>query len=469
MDKSYLMQRGEVWWYNHRVPKRYAHLDTRRRVRKSLDTYSLEEACLLRDKLVEANTQYWAELSLAELGDGAGHKAAKARYNAAVARAEAAGFSYRPVLEIAGELPLAATLDRVLAVRDSVPTHQPPEPRDAEALLGGTQEHKTTLSEALQIYFEDIAINEQMFKSANQKASWRKVKRLAVRYFTDQFGDLPIDEITREHAIAYKAWWAKRVTPQDANIEPCSGDTANRRIGGVRALYREYYRHIGKEDRPNPFRNISFKSKPKMEVPAFDVPWVRDRILRPRALSGLNAELQLITYMLIETGCRPSEIMNLQPADIQLNAEVPFITIRPQNHGEAKRELKSSSSERVIPLVGVSLEAAKRAAAGVPRYQDKNELFSANVLRAFRRRKLFPTPAHRIYSFRHSFEQRMQEANIDYGLRCLLMGHRTDRPAYGDGGSLAYRRDELMKIVHPFDAKLFELFDAEHDEWALAS
>ena len=58
---------------------------------------------------------------------------------------------------------------------------------------------------------------------------------------------------------------------------------------------------------------------------------------------------------------------------------------------------------------------------------------------------------------------------IDYGLRCLLMGRKTDRPAYGDGGSLAYRRDELMKIVHPFDPQLFEIFDCEHGEWALAS
>ena len=90
-------------------------------------------------------------------------------------------------------------------------------------------------------------------------------------------------------------------------------------------------------------------------------------------------------------------------------------------------------------------------------------------MRAFRIRDLFPTEAHKIYSFRHSFEKRMQEANIDFGLRCRLMGHKTDRPVYGDGGSLAYRRDELMKIVHPFSDELFEAFDAAHAERALAS
>lgn len=50
---------------------------------------------------------------------------------------------------------------------------------------------------------------------------------------------------------------------------------------------------------------------------------------------------------------------------------------------------------------------------------------------------------------RHSFEKRMLEAGLDYGLRYLLMGHKNSRPSYGDGGSIAYRRDELLKIAHP--------------------
>lgn len=43
----------------------------------------------------------------------------------------------------------------------------------------------------------------------------------------------------------------------------------------------------------------------------------------------------------------------------------------------------------------------------------------------------------------------MLEAGLDYGLRCLLMGHKNSRPTYGDGGSMIYRRDELLKIAHP--------------------
>jgi len=43
----------------------------------------------------------------------------------------------------------------------------------------------------------------------------------------------------------------------------------------------------------------------------------------------------------------------------------------------------------------------------------------------------------------------MLEGGLDYGLRCLLMGHKNNRPSYEDGGSMKYRQDELLKIVHP--------------------
>ncbi|MEL7446131.1 MAG: integrase, partial [Pseudomonadota bacterium] len=76
------------------------------------------------------------------------------------------------------------------------------------------------------------------------------------------------------------------------------------------------------------------------------------------------------------------------------------------------------------------------------------------LMKAFRTRQLMESDEHRIYSLRHAFEKRMQEAGIDYGLRCILMGHKNTRPSYGDGGSLEYRRGELEKIVHPVTPKL---------------
>ena len=57
-------------------------------------------------------------------------------------------------------------------------------------------------------------------------------------------------------------------------------------------------------------------------------------------------------------------------------------------------------------------EEMKKILDGFPKYKGKNALVSANLMKAFQNRHLFPTKDHVIYSFRHSFEKRMQEANI---------------------------------------------------------
>ena len=181
---------------------------------------------------------------------------------------------------------------------------------------------------------------------------------------------------------------------------------------------------------------------------------MREKILVPGVLKGLRGDADLILYALIETGCRPGEIANLLAEDINLDGDAPYISIRPKRD----REIKTASSIREIPLVGVSLEAMRRAPNGFPHYRDKPDLLSANLMTAMKSRSLFPTPDHKVYSFRHSFEKRMQEAELDYGFRCMIMGHRNSRPAYGDGGSMAYRRDQLLKIAHPVSDELKSFF-----------
>lgn len=231
-----------------------------------------------------------------------------------------------------------------------------------------------------------------------------------------------------------------------------SGSSGNKDLGFLRKLYRCYFEHIGEEDRQNPFRNLRFSPKILNKVRPFSNDWVQNEILKPNGFKGLKREAALILMVLIETGCRLSELTNIDQKNIRHDDEIPHLRIRPT----ANRELKSNSSERDIPLVGVALEALKRAPEGFPHYRDRGDLLSQALLRAFKSRNLLPTTHHRIYSLRHSFEKRMLEGGLDYGLRCTLMGHKSDRPEYGDGGSLQYRQNELLKIVHPIKTELLE-------------
>ena len=175
--------------------------------------------------------------------------------------------------------------------------------------------------------------------------------------------------------------------------------------------------------------------------------WIRDKILAPNLFDNLNVEARRILYVLIETGARPSEICNLRPKNIRLDEKVPYIAIRESND----REIKADASDRDIPLVGISLAAMQLHPTGFPRYVDKETSLSAVLMKAFKSRNLLPTNRHKVYSIRHSMEKRMLEAGVPYDVRCKLMGHKNDRPEYGDGGSMDFRRDEILKIAFPYD------------------
>ena len=313
-------------------------------------------------------------------------------------------------------------------------------------------ESEIPISQALAVYFDEIAVSAQLGKSPMQKRAWRRVKSISIRNFIAVVGDKPIAQITRQDAQAFFRWQTARIGPDAQQEEKRDPSTARRELGNLRKLLREYFAYIGEEHRPNPFRGLSIQDGHYQSRPPFEDDWVRERILRPGVFQGINKEAVLALYALIETGCRPSEIANLAADDICLHSDNPHIAIRPSEY----RQLKTRSSIRTIPLVGVSLAAMRRAPSGFPRFHDSSHLLSKSLMKAFRTRGLFPTERHAIYSFRHSFEKRMQEAGLDYGLRCLLMGHDTKRPAYGDGGSLTYRKSELCKIAHPFPADLFD-------------
>jgi len=91
---------------------------------------------------------------------------------------------------------------------------------------------------------------------------------------------------------------------------------------------------------------------------------------------------------------------------------------------------------------------------GLPKYRDRSNQLSATLNKFFKENGLFPTAKYTIYSFRHSFEDRMKEAGLDDELRRILMGHSIDRPKYGSGGAMMRRAEQLAKISFPFSPSI---------------
>jgi integrase len=87
---------------------------------------------------------------------------------------------------------------------------------------------------------------------------------------------------------------------------------------------------------------------------------------------NVDDDLRWIVAAISDTGCRMAEIVGLSKADVRLDGDIPFISIRPKPW----RRLKTASSERDIPLVGSALWGITRAYQSTnsemlfPRYND---------------------------------------------------------------------------------------------------
>lgn len=447
----YLKRRGHSWVYYRRVPTALSNLDTRAPfIRHALGTRDLAIARRARDVLAVADDELWASLTLSENVDRS-----RTRYAAAVKRVKAMGFGYASAEDLgrsAGWDELSSRLEAIMPAST---------PREVEqAVLGTVPQPRDRFDDALKTYIEGPGKLVLANKSPNQLRLWKNIPKRAIRRFVEVVGDKPLATITREDAVRFYRFWLNRIMPDD-DAEPMHPSSANREIGELRKLYREYFsfEHNDKE-RLNPFLALGFPEDGSDPRPPFPISWIEQKFLTAGPLAGLNPEARGVLLAMIETGCRPSEICNLTPNAIVLNAEVPNISVRNRRANDRKNlevkefgphEVKSAASVRTIPLVGVALKVFERFPEGFPRYMDKTGTASQTINSYLEENGLLPTQDHTLYGLRHTFEDRMKRANIDYEVRMGLFGHTVSRPSYGSGGGLPWQRDLLLAMALGFD------------------
>jgi integrase len=234
--------------------------------------------------------------------------------------------------------------------------------------------------------------------------------------------------------LDFRQWWLEKIEAEDMSTNSANKDLIH--LGNV-------LKTVNKMKRLGlvlPLSDLSFKEGEAKQRPPFSDAWIRDRLLAPGALDGLNAEARCILMVMVNTGARPSELASLTADQIRLNDNVPHISIEPVG-----RQLKSKNARRVIPLVGVSLEAMRGHPGGFPRYRVNSAGLSATINKHLRVHGLLETPQHTLYGLRHAFEDRQLAAGVDERVRRDLMGHSLNRERYGKGASLS----NLQAILQP--------------------
>lgn len=303
------------------------------------------------------------------------------------------------------------------------------------AILGAADVPAVNLSDAFDDFCKFAAHDRLAGKSERQITRWKNERKRAIKNFTEICGDLPVAEIKRPDAQKFRESLAERVD------QGLLRESANKEIGYLSDLFRSWVEYHSL-DVPNPFEKLRFKLKKRKTTGLpFSDDWIRNKLLAAGALDGMNAEARDVLLIMVNTGARPSEILS---CDFVSDADVPYLDIAETTD----RERKTTNSVRQIPLLGVSLDAAKRIVqrGGISQYRDKNDAWSATVNKYLTENGLRETPKHSAYSLRHSFEDRMTEAGVDDRIRAELMGHGYDRPDYGRGGSLEVRRKALEPI-----------------------
>ncbi len=418
------------WMVNRRVPRRYAAIEPREYVRLSTgiavpdDPRGVRAAEVARDLNAELDLAWQSRLE---------GKPAPAAVDVRKHRKLLADLrlAERSNTEIVNDLP--DLVDRLLRLdRAGKATDK----AAFDTVMGFTATPGIRLSTMIDTCaaLQTVYLSKQ---SPAQARRWRLQRENEVNRMIDIVGaDIDLADLTRDHVLKLRAYWQKRIVAGEVKIT-----SANRRFSTFASMFNAINR--GHQLKLNPiFAESRIPGGKHGQRLAYDIPFIQSAILREGALDGLNDQARAIVYVAVETGMRLSEICNLNAATIRLDAPIPHVQVR-----DDTRLMKTDASMRDIPLVGVALMALKAHPHGFPRYADNANSASAAINKFLKENDLRPNDGNTVYSFRHSFADRLDAVLVSEKIKSTLMGHTEQREPYGQGPQLPLLKEWLDKIV----------------------
>jgi integrase len=263
--------------------------------------------------------------------------------------------------------------------------------------------------------------------------------RLAVELLISVAGDLPVEDYSRDDARAFV---------KALELKGSATATIRRRINSISAILN--YAYAEKDiDKRNPFSRIIIKGegKDRKKRGTFSIGQLQDGYAE--ALSS-KSQVRLLFPILGETGCRIGEIVGLRVDDVDLNQGV--IHIRPHAH----RRLKTTGSERSLPLVGYAEKAMRAALNGsdgqyvFPRYfrpQGFVSTHASNALNKWTKDRFNGLTAH---CLRHTMRDRLRAVEAPLEMIDQIGGWtsiNTMGSKYGQGYDVEQLRKWFSKVV----------------------
>lgn len=422
---GYLLLRSDSWYFSRRIPKEIKRYDSREYIRFSLQTDSKKQAKKLASIENAKLEQYWETLS------GSGNLHNHEQYRKIVERASLLGFTYQPLTQIVAG-PFEEFEARLLFLEKHLL-----EEKKVEAVLGAAPEPVLFLKD-LWHTFADLKQEVKLNKSHHQYNKWKNPRIQAVNILISLVEDKPINKLTRRDLNSVKKYWLNRI--KEDNI---SSGTVNKQFIYLKTIIEtisdNYDLDIPIEKL---FKKLLLKERYQPRLP-FTTDHIINVLLKPENLAGLKPEYQAMLNVLAETGIGFDEQVGILPNDIFLNADIPHVIIQPSDNHALKTEYR----KRIIPLTGFALDAFKKYPRGFSGQVKIADHASFAIGKHLKDKKLLPSKKHSAYSLRHSFQDRLTNADCPDRIQTDLMGHRfKDRVKYGEGGSLEKKHEWLKKI-----------------------
>ena len=287
-----------------------------------------------------------------------------------------------------------------------------------------------TIEDALELY---LTVKGQ----SKGKLFFSHAKR-NVSYVVACLGSRSLDCYSTADAAVFRQWL----------LEKGLGNTSLLRIFGVvKAIVNFCIRERGLECK-NAFAGVYLPAENnKKRYPIKDTKL--KRLQRECVL--LDDDIRWLVALISDSGMRLSEAVGLLVNDIVLDAEQPHITLIKHPH----RRLKTDASERVIPLVGASLWAARRIKENrtsrfcFSRYCSEDNCNSNSASAAINKWiKTIVGSEAVIHGLRHGFRDRLRavEAPVDMIDQLGGWSLRSVGQGYGDGYPLQNLEQWMRKI-----------------------
>lgn len=425
LEVQHLTRRGEVYQLYMRVPVDLVSKYGTKFIRQSLKTKDQREALQKLKPLVAHYQAEWDRLRADDRSIPAAISTDARELAKLLAENEgAADFLFEP-RRVAYAQQSADPEDTYHNADPSA--YLKPEEAQAIKLLEDGALDKPFLSDALGLYLE---LHQKGSETKFRQGIQREWKRLIAHC-----GDIPCESLSRPQARSFV----------DQLLRTGLKTTSVRRtLRAINAVLNMAFQEL-EIDKSHPFRLLKIAGEGADASPA-KVPSMEQLKSLAAALETKESTTAIIAAIMLETGPRIAEISGLRVSDVVLDAEIPHLRIAPNEW----RDLKTASSRREVPLVGLSLKAAHKAvkqagdgAALFPTYARSrgNDSASAAV------NKLLKPYGITSHSFRHSLKDRLREAGCTEDIRDAIQGHANGSIAetYGKGHTLKTMHQWLVK------------------------